>query len=122
MFIFFSADEPVEDPSTNEQVNLAEDHPLNTSTTEAEGDQVPERLIFSPPLIRNLPGPSQVVTHHGSSGIDSHGQRQRRRGVSGPPTGSNHIPSSKPYYSNDLSTRHLKNGLLRKLDFYQSSF
>ena len=36
-----------------------------------------------------LPGPSQVVTHPGNSSIDpATGQRLRRRGVSGPPTGS----------------------------------
>ena len=35
-----------------------------------------------------LPGPSQVVTHPGVSGRDpATGQRQRRIGVSGPPTG-----------------------------------
>ena len=98
---FSSAEEPIENPPTDQQVNLPENRQVNLSLDQpeandqdAEGDQVPERLIFSPPLIRNLPGPSQVVTHPGTSGIDSHGHRQRRRGVSGPPTGTNHYPAN----------------------------
>jgi len=39
------------------------------------------------PFVCHLPGPSQVVTHPGMSGLSSNGERQRRRGVSGPPTG-----------------------------------
>jgi hypothetical protein len=39
-----------------------------------------------------LPGPRQVVTDPGSSGINPvTGLRQRRRGVSGPPTGMNAV-------------------------------
>ena len=46
-----------------------------------------ESFRYSPPFVYNLPGPSQVVTHPGTSGTNSNGERQRRRGVSGPPTG-----------------------------------
>ena len=46
-----------------------------------------ESFRYSPPFDYNLPGPSQVVTHPGTSGTNSNGERQRRRGVSGPPTG-----------------------------------
>ena len=42
----------------------------------------------SPGIICNLPGPSQVITHPGQSGTNAvTGERQRRRGVSGPPSG-----------------------------------
>ena len=46
------------------------------------------RRSSSPDIIRNLPGPSQVLTHPGQSGTNPvTGERQRRRGVSGPPSG-----------------------------------
>ena len=46
------------------------------------------RRSSSPGIIRNLPGPSQVLTHPGQSGTNPvTGARQRRRGVSGPPSG-----------------------------------
>ena len=46
------------------------------------------RRSISPGIIRNLPGPSQVITHPGQSGTNPvTGARQRRRGVSGPPSG-----------------------------------
>jgi hypothetical protein len=47
------------------------------------------RYSNSIPFVYNLPGPSQVVTHPGTSGTNSSGVRQRRRGVSGPPSGRN---------------------------------
>ena len=38
--------------------------------------------------ITNLPGPRQITTHPGVSGTNPlTGERQRRRGVSGPPSG-----------------------------------
>ena len=46
-----------------------------------------ESITFTIPFVYNLPGPSQVVTHPEMSGLNSNGERQRRRGVSGPPTG-----------------------------------
>ena len=46
------------------------------------------RRSSSPSFVSNLPGPSQVITHPGQSGTNSvTGERQRRRGVSGPPSG-----------------------------------
>ena len=47
------------------------------------------RRSSSPGIICNLPGPSQVITHPGNSGTNPvTGERQRRRGVSGPPSGT----------------------------------
>ena len=49
--------------------------------------------------ITNLPGPRQITTHPGVSGTNPlTGERQRRRGVSGPPSGLffNYILSKGP--------------------------
>ena len=50
--------------------------------------EAPTHRSTSPVIIRNLPGPSTVIGDQGNSGTNPlTGQRQRRRGVSGPPTG-----------------------------------
>ena len=85
----------VEQPADNEaeESRLGQEREADEAQAAAatEGPAVQserETFRFSPtPYIHNLPGPSQVVTHPGNSGTNSNGQRQRRRGVSGPPTG-----------------------------------
>ena len=64
---------------------LAAFHPPNQMSTSSSN----YRRSSSPARFTNLPGPSQVVTHPGQTGINPiTGERQRRRGVSGPPSGN----------------------------------
>jgi len=54
--------------------------------------EAPTHRSTSPVIIRNLPGPSTVIGDQGNSGTNPlTGQRQRRRGVSGPPTETFHL-------------------------------
>lgn len=73
----------------------SEPEPIVTEATDGSQDPSPQNESRSvSPVIRNLPGPSQVVTHPGASGTNPvTGERQRRRGVSGPPTGTIEFPS-----------------------------
>ena len=67
--------------------------------------EAPTHRSTSPVIIRNLPGPSTVIGDQGNSGTNPlTGQRQRRRGVSGPPTGRN--PLSVPWFV--ISFLHLE--------------
>ena len=67
--------------------------------------EAPSHRSTSPVIIRNLPGPSTVIGDQGNSGTNPlTGQRQRRRGVSGPPTGRN--PLSVPWFV--ISFLHLE--------------
>jgi len=62
-------------------ISVARSRPETASATVEEDNTVDGRDM-------PLPGPSQVVTHPGVGSRDPvTGQRQRRRGVSGPPTG-----------------------------------
>ena len=64
-------------PSTSANSNTSN---TNTNTTEAATEEDTG--------IRNLPGPRQVITDPGVPGTNPvTGERQRRRGVSGPPSG-----------------------------------
>ena len=102
VFIFYPvAESPEENPEANIAAveSEANEPPANRETNDEElgavaaaaADETEREIsgfrFSSTPYIRNLPGPSQVVTHPGTSGTNSNGQRQRRRGVSGPPTG-----------------------------------
>lgn len=94
------AESPEESPEANVAAveSEANESPADGGETNAEelgavatADETEREIsgfrFSSTPYIRNLPGPSQVVTHPGTSGTNSDGQRQRRRGVSGPPSG-----------------------------------
>ena len=62
---------PIPSTSSSENSNTS-----NTAATEEDTG------------IRNLPGPRQVITDPGVPGTNPvTGERQRRRGVSGPPSG-----------------------------------
>ena len=74
---------------SGEEVEEEEERGPNISTAAAAAAAAPPPVRpRSPVVIRNLPGPSQVLGDQGNSGTNPlTGQRQRRRGVSGPPTG-----------------------------------
>ena len=76
-----------EEASGNDEVTLnqsEENDEETSSTNDGRGGDSPDD-VDAVPL---LPGPSGVVTHPGNSSRDPiTGQRQRRRGVSAPPTG-----------------------------------
>ena len=63
-------------PSTSSSANSNTPNTASTAATEEDTG------------IRNLPGPRQVITDPGVPGTNPvTGERQRRRGVSGPPSG-----------------------------------
>ena len=70
-----------------DQHSEPEDEAAGAAAATPAADSESESFRYSIPFVYNLPGPSQVVTHPGTSGTNSHGERQRRRGVSGPPSG-----------------------------------
>ena len=75
------------------EVSVTAEDSSSSSSSDDEGavaqkTAAPAARARSPVVIRNLPGPSQVLGDQGNSGTNPlTGQRQRRRGVSGPPTG-----------------------------------
>ena len=76
----------------NEQDPPQEEREDNQISTEEERqaseESQPTEERPEPEMDMDLPGPSGVVTHPGNSSTDPvTGQRQRRRGVSAPPTG-----------------------------------
>ncbi len=67
--------------------------PREDSQTRQRAEEDEQEIPSQP-----LPGPSQVVTHPGDSSTNPvTGQRQRRRGVSGPPTGTTVLTNKRAF-------------------------
>jgi len=81
-----------QDPPTSASANAEQPEDGGNSNGNDVRVRSQPRRPTSPVVIRNLPGPSQVIGDQGNSGTNpATGQRQRRRGVSGPPTEPFHL-------------------------------